>query len=128
MGHVCQMAMTCPTVRHLWYFFRGCKDPLHSFLYLQGASMNSITQGIFHQQKTLVLKVHNGVIRRGKSVLVLYIPKIRSVGLFAAAGEVVTHERTDGRTDGKNHRPLLWIESRRCTDLPGYLSRPAFLY
>ncbi len=24
-------------------------DPLHSFLYLQGASMNSTTQGIFHQ-------------------------------------------------------------------------------
>ncbi len=31
--------------------------------------------------------------------------KIRSVGLLAEAGEVVTHERTDR----KNHRPLLWI-------------------
>ncbi len=33
-----------------------CHDPLHSFLYLQGASMNSTTRGIFHQQKTLVLR------------------------------------------------------------------------
>ena len=37
------------------------------------------------------------------------MPKIRSVGLLAEAGEVVTHERTDG----KNHRPLLWIRPNK---------------
>ena len=33
-----------------------CYDPLHSFRYLQATAMNSTTQGIFHQQKTLVLR------------------------------------------------------------------------
>ena len=36
-------------------YFLKYIDPLHSFLYLQGASMKSTTQGIFHQQKTLIL-------------------------------------------------------------------------
>ncbi len=40
-----------------------------------------------------------------RSPMSIYMPKIRSLGLLAAAGEVVTNERTDG----KNHRPLLWI-------------------
>ena len=29
----------------------------------------------------------------------IYMPKFRSIGLLAAAGEVVTHERTEGITD-----------------------------
>ncbi len=37
-----------------------------------------------------------------RSPMSIYITKIRSVGLLAAAGEVVT--------DRRNHRPLLWIK------------------
>ncbi len=44
-------------------------------------------------------------ILAGSSFLVHVVPKMMSIGLLAAAGEVVTDERTDG----KNHRPLLWI-------------------
>ena len=34
-----------------------------------------------------------------QSPMSIYMPKIRSVGLLAGAGEVVTHERTDGWTE-----------------------------
>ncbi len=40
-----------------------------------------------------------------RSAMSMYIPKIRSVGLLAAAGEVVM-------LNGKNHRSLLWIQGK----------------